>query len=496
LKRYESLEAVRALTRFIGIGGMYAEEALLRARVDKNRRCESLSDGELESIFGALQELVQPLRFGKLEPCIVFDEGGKWVDAVPVSLRRYEGFECKRFGSVNDALDEFYTKTSTEQETGIVAGKFEEEMARQQRILTEQKESLEKAKKEAEEMRKIGDKIYAHFHQLQTLTQRIMSEKRDEKTWQEIVSTIESEKQRGEVPAVYFQSLDARNLALNLSIDSVSFSLRLRDSVQKNAAACYNHAKKSEKKVEGAEKAIKETLRSMEEVRQKREVAVEKVAKPAKKERKAWYEKFRWFHTSEGLLVVGGKDAVSNEVLIKRHTEPHDLVFHADIEGAPFVVIKTEGKTPSQQSINEAAQLAASHSRAWKAKFSTIDVYWVQPDQVSKTPPSGEYLSKGAFMVRGRKNYLRKTPLQLAIGVDAKVTPLILIGGPKEAVKNKTEIYVKIVPGDFSSKELAGRIRHTLKQKISEERHGEVSRISLEEIQALIPFGKGSMTNQ
>jgi len=30
-------------------------------------------------------------------------------------------------------------------------------------------------------------------------------------------------------------------------------------------------------------------------------------------ENRQWYEKFRWFTSSEGFLVVAGKDTVSNE---------------------------------------------------------------------------------------------------------------------------------------------------------------------------------------
>jgi predicted ribosome quality control (RQC) complex YloA/Tae2 family protein len=496
LKSFEGVGVVRALTRFLSIGGSYAEEVLLRAHLDKNKTCESLGDSELERIFNALRELVQPIELGKLEPCIVTNKSAGWVDAIPISLKKYEGLECKRFAGFNEALDEFYAKTLVVQEASVVSEKFGEHIARQQRILDEQKESLEKAKNEAEEMRRVGEKIYAHFHLLQALTQRIMNEKKEGKTWQQIVSAIEHEKRCGNAPAVYFESLDTKNLFLNLCIDDLSFHLTLRDSVQANASAYYERAKKNEKKTEGAQNAIKETLRAMDELKQQRGVAKEQVAKPKKKRRKAWYEKFRWFHSSEGLLVVGGKDAVTNEILIKKHTEHQDLVFHADMVGAPFVVVKTEGKTPSQQSISEAAQLAASYSRAWKAKFSSVDVYWVYPAQVSKTPPSGGYLPKGAFMIRGRKNYVRKTPLRLAIGIDTKATPPVLIGGPKKAVENKTQANVEIVPGDLSSKELANRIRHILKQKTPKRLQEEISKIPLEQIQAFIPSGNGSTANQ
>ena len=62
-------------------------------------------------------------------------------------------------------------------------------------------------------------------------------------------------------------------------------------------------------------------------------------------ENKEWYEKFRWFTSSDGFLVVAGKDTVSNEVLVKKYATQEDAVFHAEISGAPFVVVKAEGRT-------------------------------------------------------------------------------------------------------------------------------------------------------
>jgi predicted ribosome quality control (RQC) complex YloA/Tae2 family protein len=496
LKKFNDLEVVKALTKLLSIGGMYAEEILLRTQVDKNKRCSSLKDIEFNRIYKSLNEILSQLEIGKLEPRIVIDERGSWIDVVPISLRKYEGLNCKEFRSFNKALDEYYAKTFVERVVTAVSENAEQEIARNQRILNEQQTSLEEARQEAERARKVGDKIYAHFHQLQTFLLRIMNEKRGRKTWQTIVSEIKDKKKSGKTPSVYFESLDTKKLVLNLSIEGLLFSLKLRNSVQKNAATYYNRAKKAEKKVKGAEKAIQETLSRIEKLKQRKEVELEKASKPVKRRRKkAWYEKFRWFYTSENLLVVGGKDAVTNEILVKKHTEPCDLVFHADIAGAPFVIMKTEGKMPSQQSISEAAQLAASHSRAWKAKFSAIDVYWVHPEQVSKTPPSGEYLQRGAFMIRGKKNYVRKTPLRLAVGVEVESTPLSVTGGPKEAVESKTDVYVEIVPGELSSSKLANKIRQALKKKVAKDLREMASKISIEEIQAFIPFGKGRIDN-
>jgi hypothetical protein len=191
--------------------------------------------------------------------------------------------------------------------------------------------------------------------------------------------------------------------------------------------------------------------------------------------------------------VIGGRDATTNEILIKRHMEPPDIVFHAEILGAPFVLIKTEGKTIPEQTINEAAQLAASYSRAWREMLSTVNVYWVHPEQVSKTPPSGQFLKKGSFMIRGSKNFVRGVTLQVAIGVKIENDEMMVVGGPVDAIANQTEVYVEIVPGDKKSSQLTKQIRHRLSTKVSEELKKNITQIPVEEFQRFIPLGRGKI---
>jgi len=214
---------------------------------------------------------------------------------------------------------------------------------------------------------------------------------------------------------------------------------------------------------------------------------------PLKRKERAWYEKFRWFQSSDGFLVLGGRDATTNEILVKKHTEPTDIVFHADVAGAPFVVIKAEGKALSEQVIKEAAQLAASYSRAWREMLHAIDVYWVHPDQLSKSPPLGQYLAKGAFIVRGKKNYVRNVPLRVAVGIVMKENQVVVVGGPTEAIRKQTEVCVEVVPGQQTSSELAKHIRKLLTEKAFKEWRKQVSEISLEEVQRFIPSGKGAI---
>ena len=120
----------------------------------------------------------------------------------------------------------------------------------------------------------------------------------------------------------------------------MQITLNLRKSVQENANEYFEKAKKSRRKIEGAQKTIERFEAELGKLQQ--EAIVQQTAR--KKVPLEWYEKFRWFISSEGFLCIGGRDATSNEVVIKKHTDKNDVVFHTELPGSPFFVIKTDGK--------------------------------------------------------------------------------------------------------------------------------------------------------
>jgi hypothetical protein len=205
-----------------------------------------------------------------------------------------------------------------------------------------------------------------------------------------------------------------------------------------------------------------------------------------------WYEKFRFFHTSDGFLVLAGKDSSTNEILIRRYTEPHDLVFHTEIPGSPFVTLKTEGKTPSEDSIRQAAQFTASYSRAWKGELAAVDVYYVKPEQVSKSAPSGQYLPRGSFMVYGGRSYVRGVPLRLALAVKLKDEPDVF-AAPLEAAETGGDLIAEIAPGKTKAKILADEIKKLMFKQASKDEKEVIRKIPPEEFSSKIPFGSGEV---
>jgi len=503
LKDLGDVEVVRAIARFLGVGGIYAEEILLRANVEKTKHCNALNSAEVDAIFDGLQSLLSTVSGFKTEPNIVFAEDGSFLDVVPFKLKRYEAFRSQNYSSFNEALDEFYLRATAAEKAvaSVEVGKLKREAERLKRIIAEQEQALREDESKAERDKRIGDVIYAHSSELQALLDRFAAAKREGKDWNALISEVLAEGS-GTSPEAFVESFGARNLVVNVCVDDLRFSLNLRRTLFENAAKYYELGKKAKQKAAGALTALEDSRRKLGEVEQRvHEAEALKTVKPMevmeelvkrKVKRKEWYEKFRWFTSSDGFLVVAGKDAVSNEVLVKKHTVPEDPVFHAEIAGAPFVVVKTEGKTPSEQALREAGEFAAAFSRAWREGAGSADVYWVKPSQLSKSGPSGEYVPHGAFAVSGKRNWMRSVQLQLAIGVVGG-EKLRFVGGPVEAVKAKTKAYVTLVPGDVAGKKFLNQILQALSLKLPKEQREKVGKASIEQVREFVPYTKGQL---
>ncbi|KAI8958593.1 hypothetical protein F5Y11DRAFT_32364 [Daldinia sp. FL1419] len=147
------------------------------------------------------------------------------------------------------------------------------------------------------------------------------------------------------------------------------------------------------------------------------------VLQPIRKQ--LWFEKFIWFISSDGYLVLGGKDAQQNEMLYRRYLKKGDIYVHADLHGAPSVIIKNSPSTPDApippSTLSQAGSLAVCASSAWDSKAG-MGAWWVNADQVSKSAPTGEFLGTGSFMVRGKKNFLPPAQLILGLGLMFKIS--------------------------------------------------------------------------
>jgi len=231
----------------------------------------------------------------------------------------------------------------------------------------------------------------------------------------------------------------------------MNIDIYINKSIEENASLYYEKAKKIHKKIAGAEKALAASTAKLKKLEKQQLKEKEQVKKTLKKE---WFEKFRWFVSSEGFLVIGGRDATTNEIIIKKHTEKGDIVFHTDMIGSPFFVVKAKSKNIGKKTIKEAADATITFSRAWKLGMQSTPVFHCKPEQLSKEAPSGEFVPRGGFITKGKLNYIENR-INCAIGLyNGKI-----MAGPLESIEKNCEKCVKIESGRKKASDIAKQIR-------------------------------------
>ncbi len=243
--------------------------------------------------------------------------------------------------------------------------------------------------------------------------------------------------------------------------------LDLKKDVNQNASIYFDKAKRCKRKIEGARKAISELKEKLDLLEKKYEKERQTQQKQKKEKRKKqWYEKFRWFFTSEGFLVIGGRDAITNEIIIKKHADKNDLVFHTDMAGSPFFIIKQNSnpnKKITDKSLSETASATFIFSRAFSTGYYTAKVFYVNPDQVTKEAKAGEYLKKGAFVIKGKTNYVEPSN-SLAIGLFQQA----LMCAPLESVKANCKEYIELRKGQKKPSDIAKLLKKYFDEDIDE----------------------------
>lgn len=505
-------DLVRTLVSEVNLSGEYAEEICLNSEIEKSEKTTNLKDEQFKKLFTSMKEL-----FGReFHPNIVLKDGA-YFDVLPIKLNLYKNYVTKIFDTFSNAIEQYFSQIKEEKKEETDLTKLEKE--RILRRLNQQENALNEIEKEINEIQKITELIYVNYNEINDLL-----------NFAKEYFSIEGKKEKNEfmkkIEKMYFGKddktlinldkiknieFDEENKTISFSTDGINIQLNANKSVQENAEQYYNLTKKSKEKILGIRKAIEDTKKKLNEVEQIKEFPKEEKKEKLKKD--LWFEKYKWTFSTDGNLIIGGRDAKTNEEVVKKHLNEKDRYCHADIHGASSVVIKkdiklveknlknektdfnngyTENKNKqsisvknsnenlshsivektkliksfilktipgeiSENTLKQGCEFAIIHSKAWSSKFSNASAYWVLPEQVSKTPESGEFLPKGAFVIRGKRNYV-EGKLQCAIckieidGVE-KIACF-----PISAVKKYSDNYIVLEIGDIDKNNIAKEI--------------------------------------
>ncbi|WP_069808265.1 ribosome rescue protein RqcH [Vulcanisaeta thermophila] len=443
LLRYDSL--MRALSRGLGLGPEVAQEVCARASLD----CASgVSENALVKALNTARSVFNEVSQGPLEPTIYY-VGGEPITVTPIRYVSISTGEAKSYPTFNTAVDEYFHMIELNESLMKKLESVNSEIARLERSSEELMVKAEEFRRGARELRLKAETVLNWKYVIEELMNTLRN------YWYSYKDEFSELIRNMEYQGIRVVGFEPSRKLVTLDINGIVVSIPLNGDVGDLINDLFSRARELERKAQGAEDALSQLRARIEELSRARDeysrelrVRVTKVVYGARE----WFERFRWFITSGGKLVIAGRDATQNEVLVKRYMRPWDIFMHADIPGGSVVILRLgRGEDPSEEELREAAQYAVSHSRAWVMGVMALDAFYVRGEQVTKEAPSGEYLGKGSFMIYGSRGWVRGVELRLGVGVrldEVDDTVLVrVVTAPPSAIARLANYYAIIRPG-------------------------------------------------
>jgi len=507
-------DLVSTLGGKINLGGIYANAVCEHAGLEPN---SSTDDADASVVLNSLKHFLEKLNSSRtghliLKPTKEHDEKAldalvamdaldakatttlreTAVEATPLLLPSHanaRSYECASLCSAIDAWKGHHdanalARREQEKLDAAAPGRgHSTEVEKLERRLKQQEQALEGFAKKIEKQQAIGHAIQEHWTHVETILQQAR-EAVEKQGWKPVLKGLK------ENPWVDSGNAAERTMMVRLPDDDgqpgQAFTLHLDDSVHQNAQRYFEVARKQKDKTAGATAALEDTKVAFKRAQKKE--AKQKASgrmQTVRRSKRLWFEQHRWSMISGGHLLVGGRDAKGNDSIVKKHLSGGDMYLHADIHGAPSCSLRASqgfalvdepyGQLPpgvpsyklvdklgderiNDEKLEEAATLALCWSRAWNGGGAHGTVFAVKPAQVSKSAQTGEYVGKGAFIVRGQRQWFKDMDVQMGIGLVAINGVPLLMGGTVSSIKERCERYAILSPGQSKKEQLANRI--------------------------------------
>ena len=478
----KNLDVLRWIGRNISMPKKFVEEVTKRSGVQVTKLAAQLSDHEVSKIYETVKNFVNDVSTGNNHEPIVIMQNDKPQEALPIITQEAAAAAAaaenikknfKKVASYMDAVDEVLSNEILDIGRSSRTVELDREIAVLEHDLEEQNKAKETVLQKAAAIRKLAKELMALSYR--------STDKIDEVLAAHSASIVIEK-------GVKYMDVAGEQVEMHPSLAKVSSMLFAR-------------AKEMERGNTSIEEGRAKILAQIEKLRSET-AAIHKKVIIKEQISKEWYERYRWFITTDGLLAIGGRDASSNSALIRKHLTEHDIVFHAEVHGSPFFIIKNaaafitaqEGKIDS--SLQQVAQATISFSRAWRDGLSSADAYWVMPEQLKKGAPTGQFLPKGSFVIEGKRSYFKGVEIRLAIGLVQLNGRETLVCGPEEAIKKRSIFYAVLLQGGMDPMNVAKKVKSEFVKiadnniKIAE----SIKHISFDDFVRALPAGQSKLS--
>ena len=448
--------------RTLGLPKKYVEGIFGNAHIDSKKIGNLLTHEEIKKVFETTKKVVLDVTSGNHDAVIVRN---KKTEVLPLRLEKLEG-EITNTNSFIEGLDTVFTGDLVEKGKSIQSSGSNKKIKELQTQISEQGKAIETVKERSKNITNVANSLFEMVSRGTVSLKDVSAQK-----------TLASHNAK---------LVNEKGISL-IVIQDEKIKINTEASLQSIASVLFDEAKKQSGAINSIEEIKAKTEKKLEKLQSKTEsekdlILVSEIRK------KNWYERYRWFFTSDGLLVIGGRDAASNSAVVRKHLGKNDKIFHGDIFGSPFFILKDAQNAPDT-SMNEVAHATVCFSRAWREGMYGVSAYWVNPEQIKKSAPSGEFLPKGSFTIEGQRNFINSANLKLAVGIIPQEDDYILTCGPPETIKKNSICYAIIEPHGSEMVDTAKKIRIEF-LKIYEE---ITKKISIDDFVRVLPAGQSQI---
>lgn len=456
------LVAAKWFGRTLGLPKKYVEAVFEIAGIDGKRIGNLLSDEEIKKIFETVKKIVSDIVSGNHDVVIVRNER---TEVLPLKLGKLEG-DVTPANSFIEGLDTVFTENIIEKGKSVQSSGSDKKIKELQMQISEQEKAIETVKERSKNITDVANSLF-------------------EMVSRGIISITDNA--AGEILASHNAKLVNEKGVPLIVIQDEKIKINTESSLQSIASVLFNEAKKQSAAISSIQAIKEKTEKKLEKFQSKTEsekdlIIVSEIRK------KNWYERYRWFFTTDGYLTIGGRDAASNSAVVRKHLDKNDKIFHGDIFGSPFFILKDAQDAPDT-SMNEIAHATVCFSRAWREGMYGVSAYWVHPEQVKKSAPSGEFLPKGSFTIEGQRNFIKSETLRLAVGIMPIDEDYVLTCGPPEPIKKNSICYAVIEPHGLEMVEAAKKIRIEFSKMFED----ITRKINIDEFVRALPAGKSQI---
>ena len=430
--RFTSTPVAKWIGRTLGLPRKYVEEITRLSNVESKKSGTEISNEEIKSLFDNATKVINNVVNGQHDPVISRDEEIN-VHPIPLGEKNLE-----KISSFMEGLDTAFTENILNKGKTTQSSSFQKKISELETRLNEQTNAIKIVTDKSEKIAGVANSLFDYVSQG--------------------ISSMSDSRIDGLLKTNNAEIIKEKGIT-HIKVEDAKIRVDLESSLPTIASKLFNESKKQKSAIGAIQKLIKKTEKELEKTIEEGENA-KQVVTYSEVRKKNWFERYRWFFTSDGFLVVGGRDSSSNSAVIRKHLEKDDKVFHGEIYGSPFFLLKDGGSSMSS-SLNEVAHATVCFSRAWKESMYGTNAYWVNPDQVKKGAPSGQSMGKGSFLIEGQRNFVKISTLKLCVAiVEYEGTHLLTCGPP--ALKENCVSYVMIEPTGMEMVDVAKKIRFEL----------------------------------